>query len=92
MITMVVITIDVTPTDLANMRFGYSPLMELMSSYRLLYKPERQGQYHRWVDEARLAIDDIDLPYLHTLATIPYYIPDFLTATPSTTITDVEDE
>jgi len=89
---MVVITIDVTPNDLANMRFGYSPMMELMSSYRLLYKPERQGQYHRWVDEARIAIDDVDLPYLHTLATIPYYIPDFLTATPATTITDIEEE
>jgi len=89
---MVVITIDVTPTDLANIRFGYSPLMELISSYRVLYKPEKQGQYLRWVDEAKQAIHNIDLPYLHAMATIPYYIPDFLTATSTTTITNIEDE
>ena len=89
---MVLIKIDVTPNDLANVRFGYSPLMELLSSYRLLYKPYKQGQYHRWVDEARTAIDDVDLPYLHTMSTVPFYIPDFLTPTPSTTITDLEEE
>ncbi len=89
---MVVITIDVTPNDLANIRFGYSPLMELISSYRVLYRPERQGQYLRWVDEAKQALHDIELPYLHAMATIPHYIPDFLTATPTTTIADLEDE
>ncbi len=31
MITMVVITIDVTPNDLANIRFGYTPLMQAVS-------------------------------------------------------------
>jgi DNA-binding MarR family transcriptional regulator len=89
---MAVITIDVTPSDLANMRFGYSPLLELLISYRLLYKPEKQGQYRRWVEEATTAIEHIDLPYLYTVGTIPFYIPDFLTPTPMTTITDIEDE
>jgi DNA-binding transcriptional ArsR family regulator len=89
---MVLITIDVTANDLANMRFGYTPLMELLDSYRLLYKPRLQGQYHRWVEEARQAINDVDLPYLHTVATVPFYIPDFLTPTPETTITDLEEE
>jgi DNA-binding transcriptional ArsR family regulator len=91
-ITMVVITIDVTPNDLANIRFGYTPLMELLSSYRILYKPQKQGQFRRWVDEANQAISDVDFPYLHTMATVPFYIPDFLTPTPATTIADIEDE
>jgi DNA-binding transcriptional ArsR family regulator len=89
---MVVITIDVTPNDLANIRFGYSPLMELISSYRVLVRPEKQAQYRRWVDEARDALENIELPYVHAMATIPHYIPDFLTATPATTITELEDE
>jgi len=89
---MVLITIDVTANDLANMRFGYTPLMELLDSYRLLYKPERQGQYRRWIEEARQVIHNVDLPYLHTMATIPFYIPDFLTPTPETTIKDIEEE
>lgn len=89
---MVLITIGVTANDLANMRFGYTPLMELLDSYRLLYKPRLQGQYHRWVEEAHQAISDVDLPYLHTMATVPFYIPDFLTPTPETTIADLEEE
>lgn len=92
MLTMVVIKIDVTPTDLANIRFGYTPLMELMSSYRVLKRPEKRALYHRWAEEADNAIHDIDLPYLHTMATVPFYIPDFLTATPATTIINFEDE
>ncbi len=92
MLTMVVITIDVTPTDLANIRFGYTPLMELMSSYRVLHRPEKRSMYYRWAEEADNAIHGIDLPYLHAMSTVPFYIPDFLTATPTTTITDIEVE
>ncbi|MBA3874978.1 MAG: winged helix-turn-helix transcriptional regulator [Anaerolineae bacterium] len=89
---MVLITIDVTPNDLANMRFGYNPLMELLNSYCLLSKPDRQAPLRRWVDEATQAISGVDLPYLRTIGSIPHYTPDFLTATPATTITDIEDE
>lgn len=89
---MVLITIDVTQSDLANVRFGYTPLLELLDSYRILYKPHKQGQFRRWVEEANGVLHGIDLPYLHSVATIPYYIPDFLTATPATTIADIEDE
>lgn len=89
---MVVITIDVTPTDLANIRFGYTPIMELITSYRAIYKPDRRAFYHRWAEEAESAIHDIDLPYLHAMATVPFYIPDFLTPTPTTTITNIEVE
>ena len=64
MITMVLITIDVTPNDLANMRFGYTPLMELLDSYRLLYKPQLQGQYRRWIEEARLGLCPVQTAYL----------------------------
>jgi DNA-binding transcriptional ArsR family regulator len=89
---MTLITIDVTPADLANMRFGYNPLMELLNSYCLLYKPERQAALRRWVEEASQAISSVDLPYLNAIGKIPHYTPDFLTATPETTITNIEEE
>jgi DNA-binding transcriptional ArsR family regulator len=89
---MTLITIDVTPTDLVNMRFGYSPMMELLNSYCLLSKPERQAPLRRWVEEASQAISGVNLPYLRTIGTIPHYTPDFLTPTPETTITDIEEE
>lgn len=89
---MTLITIDVTPTDLVNMRFGYSPLMELLNSYCLLHKPERQAPLRRWVEEASQAVSGVDLPYLEAIGKIPHYTPDFLTATPETTITDIEEE
>lgn len=87
-----VISIQLTNDDLAKMRFGYTPLMELVDSYRVLHKPDKQALYRRWVDEAQAAIYDIDLPYLHTVATVPFYVPDFLTPTPATTINSLEDE
>ncbi|MEZ4670861.1 MAG: metalloregulator ArsR/SmtB family transcription factor [Anaerolineae bacterium] len=86
------IRLQLSNDDLAKMRFGYSPLIELMSSFRVLHRPERQYPYLRWVEEAKQVTYDLDLPYLHVLTNIPFYIPDFLTPTPSTTITNLEDE
>ena len=86
------ITINVTSADLANMRFAYNPLMELLNSYCLLFKPDRQAPHRRWVEEALQTISGVDLPHLRAIGSIPHYTPDFLTAPPETIITDIEDE
>lgn len=82
-----------TPEDFVNLRFAYSPLFELVMSYRTLhhYSPQR-GLYRRWIDEAEDALYGLELPYLHALTTPQYQIPDFLTPTPTAPITDLETE
>ncbi len=84
------LTIELTPLDLTKIRFGYSPLLELGCSYRLLHKPEMYGHYRHWVDEAKQALADVELPYLQALA--GRYVPDFMTPTPLTTMRDIEAE
>lgn len=86
------IHIHLTPDDLADMRFAYSPLVELATSYRILHYPRMQGHYLRWVEEARRALYDTDLPYMQALLSSHGYIPDFLTPTPLTTHPSLEDE
>jgi hypothetical protein len=95
--------VNVSPTMMANLRFAYSPLLELTISYRVLRGNWQRAIYWRWLEEATAAIHDLDLPYMDALITggasygnintIPKgYIPDFLTPTPLVPITDIEDE
>jgi len=83
----------------ANLRFAYSPLLELTTSYRILRSNWASALYWRWVEEAGQAIDDLDLPYMTALICAPSqgvkctgYIPDFITPTPLYPVTDIEDE
>ena len=84
------ITIQMTSADLAGMRFAYCPYLEIPLSYRVLNNPAFQSPYLRWVDEARQALHDVDLPYLSALVTPSGYIPDFLTPTPMYNRLDIE--
>ena len=93
--------INVSPTMMANLRFAYSPLLELTISYRVLRGNWQRAIYWRWLEEASAAIYDMDFPYMDALITggsyasntIPKgYIPDFLTPTPLFPITDIEEE
>lgn len=86
------LTIELTPLDLANLRFGYSPLTELVLSYRCLVRPKYGLPYGRWTEAAKNALAGIELPYLQALADCNSYIPDFLTPTPTTAIHNLEDE
>lgn len=86
------VTINLTPEDLLNLRFAYSPLLELSSSFRVLVNPAAQLPYRRWVDEAQRSLHDVDLPHLSTLISPRHYIPDFLTPTPNGTRMTLEDE
>lgn len=92
------IKIHVTPDDLLETRFAYSPLVELSSSYLVLVTPSYHGMYRRWVDEALRALHGIELPYLDALI-VPHmprpkgnYIPDFLTPTPGFVQLNLEPE
>ncbi|MBZ0275313.1 MAG: ArsR family transcriptional regulator [Anaerolineae bacterium] len=84
--------IHLTPDDLAALRFAYSPLVELSTSYRTLYMPHAPAHYLRWIEDVRRALHGVDLPYMTALLSGPRYIPDFLTPTPLTTRHTIEDE
>jgi DNA-binding MarR family transcriptional regulator len=88
------ITVHTTPEDLVEIRFAYSPLIELTASYAVLGKPQRQIQHKRWLDETRRALYNVELPYLYdlVLASQQRYIPDFLTPTPVSTRLALADE
>jgi len=85
-------TIHVTPDDLTKIRFAYRPLPEVALSYRVLNNPEFQTHHLRWVEETRRVLHDIELPYLDAMIIPHVYIPDFLTPTPLTSRTHIEDD
>lgn len=89
------IHLHLTPDALARTRFTYSPLIEVMMSYRLLRHVEQAQadltpMHRRWVEQTQRALDDVDLPVLDALALAPHYVPDFLTPTPDHFETDIE--
>ncbi|MEO8611572.1 MAG: winged helix-turn-helix domain-containing protein [Chloroflexota bacterium] len=90
--SIVMLSIQLTPEDFANLRFAYSPLLETLISYRVLKRHEDSSYYRRWIGETVGALNGIDLPYLHGLTTLKYQIPDFLTPTPAAPVTDIESE
>jgi DNA-binding MarR family transcriptional regulator len=87
------ITIHLTPDDLVAMRFAYRPMLEIPLSYRVLRNPALHGPHYRWVEIARGALHDVDLPYLDALVTADgCYIPNFLTPTPTGKRIELEDD
>lgn len=87
-----VITIHVSPEDLAKLRFAYRPLLEISLSYRVLINPEFQSPYRQWVDESSRSLYDLQLPYLNALVPPHGYIPDFITPTPLVSRMDIHED
>jgi DNA-binding transcriptional ArsR family regulator len=86
------ITLQLSPGDIEKVRFSFSPLIEVVSSYKLLQTPDRQSGYQAWVDEIRHKFERIEFPFM-TATILPHrYIVDFLTPTPLKTILSFEDE
>jgi DNA-binding transcriptional ArsR family regulator len=81
------ITLDMLMQDVEATRLSYSPLVEIAVSYHALtayrHVVPPTSQQSRWLDEAELALRDVELPFLHSLASNLGYIPDFLTPTPT---------
>ncbi len=86
------LTFHLQPGALTALRFGYSPLLELAMSYRLLLRPDLHASYRGWLDEAQAATHDLMLPYLDAVILPSHYLADFVTPTPATAITDLETE
>lgn len=86
------ITFRLTQQDLTQVRFAYSPLLELVTSFALLSRSDPDPRYRVWMDEARRATYNHDFPYMSALIPPRRYIPDFLTPTPLTTHQTIEEE
>jgi hypothetical protein len=84
--------VNVTPEDLVRLRFAYRPLMEVSLSYQVFINPEFQWPHHRWIEDARRALHDVDLPYFSALIPRRGFIPDFLTPTPRTTGSSIDED
>ena len=86
------ITLQLSPGDIERVRFAYSPLIEIVSSFKLLQTPERQASYETWIDETKRKFAHIEFPYMNATILPHRYIVDFLTPTPTKTILSFEDE
>ena len=85
------IAIQIQPEDIVQMRFAYSPLIELVKSYRVLKLPELHGRYRAWVDAATLALRGAAFPYMDALMTLEY-CAQFLMPTPHKPVRDFADD
>ena len=81
-----------TSDDLVKLRFAHRPLLEIPLSYRVLVNPVFQAPHRQWVEDARRALDSIELPYMSALVADHGYIPDFITPTPLTTGMNIDDD
>lgn len=86
------ISIQLDTTDLESFRFAYSPMIELVSSFKFLTKPGSRGMFNPWVEETLRALDGIELPYMRAVILSRYYIADFVTPTPTKPQMTLSDE
>src|SRR4051795_10033693 len=80
------------PEDVANLRFGISPLMELQSSVRTLDHPEARSLHLPWVAATRERVADLDITVLRALQRRGAWTPDFISPPPSTPLGDLDAE
>ncbi len=86
------IKLHLTPADVENVRFAYSPLIELSESFDLLQHAAPIPAFQAWVSETQRRFEGIDFPYLSATIASENYIADFLSPTPLKTVTSFEDE
>lgn len=84
------ISLHLQKDDLKNIRFGYSPLTELATSFKVYAAGERQAMNRAWLDEATRTLHGIDLTYMRAMLGTPHYIADFVTPTPESPVRDFE--
>src|SRR5579884_1380755 len=97
------IRIELGVEDLANTRFGVSPLAETVRSLRALVDPSQHTLHLPWIRAVRSRLDDADRELLRSLvgrSRIPAdfrgsasrALPDFLTPRPTRFVERFEDE
>lgn len=85
------ITLELDAADLENIRFGYSPLGELATSYMALQNEHLLGgSFLPWAEETQRALYGVDLPHMDAMIPPRSYLADFVTPTPDTPIHDLE--
>jgi DNA-binding transcriptional ArsR family regulator len=77
---------------LTRVRFGISPMLELIGSVAVLRDPAANTLHLPWVEQVRLAAADIDTSALTAMTTSPGYHPDFINPPPSGPLVEFEDE
>src|SRR3954467_11376667 len=80
------------PEDVANLRFGISPLMELQSSVRTLDHPEARSLHLPWVAATRERVAGLDITVLRALQRRGAWTPAFISPPPSTPLGDLDAE
>jgi hypothetical protein len=86
------LTLRLDVTDLASVRFGYSPIQETVQSMWALRHPDRHPLHQRWREAAIPLLRHFDWPLLNSLEGPRGWIPDFLTPYPETNIPAFGDE
>jgi DNA-binding transcriptional ArsR family regulator len=87
------IHIHLTPEDLAETRFAFSPVWEAVQSVEALMHPGKYVFHLPWIDRARVAARDLDLQPLQVLLSYPHgYRVDFITPPPDGPYPDFEQE
>jgi DNA-binding transcriptional ArsR family regulator len=87
------IRIHLTPEDLAETRFAFSPVWEAVQSVEALMHPGKYVFHLPWIDQARGAARDLDLEPLRALLSYPHgYRADFVTPPPEGPYPDFEEE
>jgi DNA-binding transcriptional ArsR family regulator len=78
------IRIHLCTADLIQTRFAFSPLWEVVASFRVLLDPARHSLHLPWATDARSALRGLDLRPLNVLIRPQGYVPDFLLPPPTT--------
>jgi DNA-binding transcriptional ArsR family regulator len=72
------LTIRFGPPDLASVRFGVSPLIELWQSVRALQSPVARALHSPWLVDARARVERLDFALLQALQPLQGCNPDFM--------------
>lgn len=87
------IRIHLTPEDLAETRFAFSPVWEAVQSVEALDEPGKYVFHLPWIDRAREAVRGLELEPLRVLLSYPHgYRVDFVTPPPSGPYPDLDEE
>jgi DNA-binding HxlR family transcriptional regulator len=83
---------EFAPSDVARLRFAFSPVSEAVASLRMLQDPGRHALHLPWIRAVRPRLRALDLRLLFALAPPGPYIPDFLTPPPAGPLPDIAAE
>jgi len=87
-----VIRFRLSAEDLAETRFAFSPVWELVLAVRALQDPAKHALHIPWAARGRRAIDGLDLSLLLAVSPPRGYMPDFITPPPETPFSVFDEE